>query len=167
MLAQCARARSASTRADWSSRPDSSTSRSSRAAISSRGDGRDVGKLTQGVTTEILGEAYDRRRRSSAIDARRQCGDTARARCCAVQGPHGFDAWLRAMEAHGISPNVGSFVGAGTIREYGMGLRMGAATGAHARLDARGVRRAMEDGAFGLGERADLSAGNLRDAPRS
>src|SRR6185437_3485774 len=64
--------------------------------------------------------------------------------------PHGFDAWLTAMQAHGISQNVGSFVGAGTIREFGMAQRMGAAKGAALDSMRGAVRRAMEDGAFGM-----------------
>src|SRR5207237_9623302 len=64
--------------------------------------------------------------------------------------PHGFDNWLRAMASHGISPTVGSFVGAGTIRVYGMGLTMGAANGPALDSMRAAVRRAMQDGAFGM-----------------
>ena len=124
------------------------------------GDGRSVGKLTQGITTEILGEAYTgapiselsiggRTGDRPATDARRR-----------FMGPHGFDAWLRAMESNGVSPNVGSFVGASTLREYGMGLRMGAATGAPLDSMRAAMRRAMEDGAFGLGSALIYPPGN-------
>lgn len=125
------------------------------------GDGRDVGKLTQGVTTEILGEAY-----TAAPVSEMTIADIAPGGAAAVasarrfQGPHGFDAWLRAMQAHGISPNVGSFVGASTIREYAMGLHMGVATGAA--LDSMRIvmRQGMEDGAFGLGSALIYPPGN-------
>ena len=40
-----------------------------------------------------------------------------------------FGDWLSAMVEVGVSPNVGSFLGAGTLREYAMGLEMRAPTG--------------------------------------
>ena len=115
------------------------------------GDGRDVGKITQGVTTEILGEnttpAPANARTLEGVDL---SGRFTREMAARFQAPNGFDAWLRAMEAHGISPNVGSFVGAGTVRQYGMGMRQGDPDAA-ALEDMKGaVRRAMQDGAFGL-----------------
>ena len=109
------------------------------------GDGRQLGKLTQGVTTGILGEGTTPAPMNAAAlpaDANEMTKRFAE--------PHGFDAWLSAMEAHGISQNVGSFVGAGTIRLYGMHQRMGAATGATLDSMRAAVRRAMQDGAFGL-----------------
>lgn len=125
-----------------------------------RGDGRDVGKLTQGVTTEILGEAYTVAP-VSALTLADNASDTASlAMLKPFQGPHGFDAWLRAMQAHGISPNVGSFVGASTIREYAMGLHMGAAPAAQMDSMRAAMRRGMEDGAFGLGSALIYPPGN-------
>ena len=126
------------------------------------GDGRDVSKLVQGVTTEIMGEGY-----TSAPISDLSLADLAASGPAAVasakrfQGPHGFDAWLRAMEAHGVSPNVGAFVGASTLREYGMGLRMGAATGAPLDSMRVALRNAMEDGAFGLGSALIYPPGNF------
>jgi dihydroorotase/N-acyl-D-amino-acid deacylase len=116
------------------------------------GDGRDIGKISQGVTTEILGEGATPAPlnpvRLSEIAQSGGTPDTALARLFAE--PHGFDNWLRAMGAHGISPNVGSFVGAGTIRVYGMGLSMGEARGTVLDSMRAAVRRAMQDGAFGM-----------------
>jgi N-acyl-D-amino-acid deacylase len=109
------------------------------------GDGRQLGKLTQGVTTGILGEGTTPAPvNAAALPA--NANDLMRR----FAQPHGFDAWLTAMEAHGISQNVGSFVGAGTIRVYGMSERMGAATGDALESMRGAVRRSMEDGAFGL-----------------
>ncbi len=125
-----------------------------------RGDGRDVGKLTQGVTTEILGEAYTVAP-VSALTIADNASDTASVAILRkFEGPHGFDAWLRAMQAHGISPNVGSFVGASTIREYAMGLHMGAAPAAQMDSMRAAMRRGMEDGAFGLGSALIYPPGN-------
>lgn len=110
-----------------------------------RGDGRQLGKLTQGVTTGILGEGTT----PAPLDPS-TLPPNADSLMRRFAEPHGFDAWLSAMEAHGISQNVGSFVGAGTIRMYGMQQRMGAATGATLDSMRAAVRRAMQDGAFGL-----------------
>ncbi len=109
------------------------------------GDGRQLGKLTQGVTTGIEGEGSTPAPLNPAT-----LPPNASALQRTFAGPHGFDAWLSAMQAHGISQNVGSFVGAGTIRQYGMAERMGAATGATLDSMRAAVRRAMEDGAFGM-----------------
>lgn len=125
------------------------------------GDGRDVGKVTQGVTTEILGEAY-----TAAPQSEISIADIPADRTAAIAsarrflGPHAFDAWLRAMEAHGISVNVGSFVGASTLREYAMGMHMGVATGAALDSMRTAMRNAMEDGAFGLGSALIYPPGN-------
>lgn len=115
------------------------------------GDSRLVGKASQGVTTEILGEGETPAPLSwlALVDevrefpARREVLETfAEAR--------GFDAWLRAMERRGMGVNVGSFVGSGTIRRFGMGMAMGEATPAALDSMRAAVRRAMEDGAFGI-----------------
>jgi dihydroorotase/N-acyl-D-amino-acid deacylase len=129
--------------------------------FSIRGDGRSVGKLTQGVTTEIMGEAYTAAPVSALSLADLPARDTAGiAEARRYMGPHGFDAWLRALQEHGVSPNIGSFVGASTLREYGMGLHMGAATGAALDSMRAAMRRAMEDGAFGLGSALIYPPGN-------
>jgi dihydroorotase/N-acyl-D-amino-acid deacylase len=125
------------------------------------GDGRSVGKLTQGVTTEIMGEAYTDAPISALSLADIPARDTAGiAEARRYMGPHGFDSWLRALQEHGVSPNIGSFVGASTIREFGMGLHMGAATGASLDSMRAAVRRAMEDGALGLGSALIYPPGN-------
>ena len=122
------------------------------------GDGRDVSKVTQGITTEIFGEAYTGAPISelSLADATVPAAATARQ----FMGPRGFDAWLRAMEAHGISPNVGSFVGASTLRSFGMGMRMGPASGEAMDAMRTAMRNAMEDGALGLGTALIYPPGN-------
>jgi N-acyl-D-amino-acid deacylase len=125
------------------------------------GDGRSVGKLTQGVTTEIMGEAY-----TGAPISELSIADLPADRPAAIAsarrftGPRGFDAWLRAMHDHGVSPNIGAFVGASTLREYGMGLHMGAAQGAPLDAMRTAMRNAMQDGAFGLGSALIYPPGN-------
>jgi len=122
------------------------------------GDGRNVSKVTQGITTEIFGEAYTAAPISelSLADASPAAAANARR----FMGPRGFDTWLRAMETHGISNNVGSFIGASTLRTYGMGMRMGAASPEAMEAMRGAMRNAMEDGAFGLGTALIYPPGN-------
>lgn len=126
------------------------------------GDGRDISKVTQGITTEILGEGS-----TPAPANERTLGDLSRLPPDRQQvvrqfaSPHGFDTWLRAMEHHGISPNVGSFLGAATVREYVKGQAMGQASAAELDTMRAVVRRAMEDGAFGVASALIYPPGNF------
>lgn len=126
------------------------------------GDGRVVSKVTQGITTEILGEGSTNAPLNSQM-----AGDLSRLppeRRAVVEsflGPHGFAAWLEAMERHGLSVNVGSFVGASTIREYVKGMSLGAASPSELDTMRALVRRAMEDGAFGVASALIYPPGNF------
>jgi N-acyl-D-amino-acid deacylase len=130
------------------------------------GDGRSLSKVTQGITTEIMGEAYTLAPWNDSLASFLPFffldSDTTKARAAVAGfgGPHGFGAWLDAMERHGISVNAGSFVGATTLRTFVMG--QSAAAPNPAQLDSmRAVmRRAMEDGAFGLGTALIYPPGN-------
>ncbi|MGI9040395.1 MAG: N-acyl-D-amino-acid deacylase family protein [Gemmatimonadales bacterium] len=131
------------------------------------GDGRALNKVTQGVTTEILGEGYTPAPSNDRVesllgffvsDADSAAGRTAVA---GFRGPHGFGAWLEAMERHGISVNVGSFLGASTVRVYAKGMAEGAASPAELDTMRAAVSRAMEDGAFGLGTALIYPPGNF------
>ena len=127
------------------------------------GDGRIVSKVTQGITTEILGEGWTNAPANEHTLA--GSGDitdsTVQALTRSLMGPRGFDAWLRAMERHGISTNVGSFVGATTVRVYAKGESMGPATGAELDTMRHVMRNAMEDGAFGLASALIYPPGNF------
>jgi len=115
------------------------------------GDGRIVSKVTQGITTEIMGEGATNAP-ANALTAGLDERATPAQRQEAVRfaGPRGFDAWLRAMEANGASANLGSFVGATTVRMYGKGMAEGAPSPAELDSMRAVVRNAMEDGAFGI-----------------
>jgi N-acyl-D-amino-acid deacylase len=118
------------------------------------GDSRMVSMITQGVTTMILGEGDTPAPvNDKVLDAAEKiAADTAQRRMMrGFTGAHGFDAWLRAMEQHHGSVNVGSFVGAGTVRAYAKGMTAGAATPAELDTMRRVVADAMRDGAFGVG----------------
>lgn len=130
-----------------------------------RGDGRVVSKVTQGITTEIMGEASTNAPLSARMLAeltRGENGDSDYARLARdFVGEGGFDAWLEAMEANGVSPNIGSFVGATTIRMYGKGEAMGSSTPAELDSMKQAVRWAMEDGAFGIASALIYPPGNF------
>lgn len=106
------------------------------------GDGRLVSKITQGITTEIMGEAG-----TNAPQNARTGGSGGHD----FTGPRGFDRWLQAMQSNGASTNFGSFIGATTVRMYAKGMAQGLATPAELDTMRAVVRNAMEDGAFGLG----------------
>ena len=115
------------------------------------GDGRVISKITQGVTTEILGEGDTPAPVNDKILATFSPSDTAGVRIAKqFTGEHGFGAWLDAMQRHGNSINVGSFIGAGTIRAYANGEAQGTPTAAQLDTMRRVTRDAMRDGAFGV-----------------
>ncbi len=61
-----------------------------------------------------------------------------------------FRDWPEAMVERGVSPNIGSFLGGGTLREYARGLEMGVPTSDELETMRRVMAEAMEDGAFGV-----------------
>ncbi len=125
------------------------------------GDGRVISKVTQGVTTEILGEGDTPAPVSDKMLATLDPGDTSSIRIAKqFMGNHGFGAWLDAMEKHGNSINVGSFLGAGTIRAYANGQTQGAPTEAQLDTMRRVTRDAMKDGAFGVASALIYPPGN-------
>ena len=115
-------------------------------------DGRVVSKIAQGVTTEILGEGGTPAPANDAMIAAMSPADSATTRLMrSFTGAHGFGAWLDAMERHGSSVNVGSFLGAEVPRIFAKEYAQGAATAAELDTMRRVVRDAMRDGAFGIG----------------
>lgn len=124
------------------------------------GDGRVLSKVTQGVTTEILGEGGTPAPTNFRTNPRGPIRSDLD-----FSGAHGFDAWLRAMERHGISVNVGSFLGAETARVYAKGEAPGRATAAELDTMRAVVRRAMADGAFGIGSALIYPPGSFADTP--
>jgi N-acyl-D-amino-acid deacylase len=116
-------------------------------------DGRSLSKVTQGVTTEIMGEAWTpapfggqiHDPLANALFVHRLEGWPERMRTW-----QRFGDWLAAMAEHGVSPNIGSFLGGGTLRQYACGMRMGAATPDELEVMRRVMAEAMQDGAFGV-----------------
>ncbi len=117
-------------------------------------DGRSVSKLLQGVTTEIMGEGWTPapiigRNTDPLADVyfSLDIGEEWSAR---IQTWSRFRHWLDAMVEHGVSPNIGSFLGGGTLRTVGKGLEMGPPTAGELALMQQTMTDAMEDGAFGV-----------------
>ncbi len=107
------------------------------------GDGRVISKVTQGITTEIMGEG------------------TTNAPGADFRGPRAFDDWLTAMQAHGASPNFGSFIGGSSVRRWVMGEAQGPPDAQQLAQMRALVRNAMLDGAFGLATALVYPPGNF------
>ena len=116
-------------------------------------DGLSVGKVTQGVTSEIMGEGWTP---APAVPGE--------AHAFPVHGLPGgderwierskgwkrFGDWLSAQQEVGASVNFGSFLGATTVRMIGKGHAQGEATPGELAEMRRVTREAMEDGAYGV-----------------
>ncbi len=116
-------------------------------------DPRCLSKITQGVTTEIMGEAWTPAPAGGKVDHEMfpwKQHESLRAWHERVRGWTRFGDWLEAMGEHGVTPNIGSFLGGGTLRAYARGLQEGPATDEELEIMRRVMREAMEDGAFGV-----------------
>jgi N-acyl-D-amino-acid deacylase len=116
-------------------------------------DGRCLSKITQGVTTEIMGEAWTPAPFGGRIDEAGAMSIVSRLAPEWQEKMRGwtrFRHWLEAMTEQGVSPNIGSFLGGGTLRRYGKGMDMGPANAEELALMKQVMREAMEDGAFGV-----------------
>jgi N-acyl-D-amino-acid deacylase len=116
-------------------------------------DRRCLSKVTQGVTTEIMGEAWtpapfggrieEPLRSDAIVDAVPEWRERAR-------GWRRFGDWLEAMATTGVTPNVASFLGGGTVREYARGMQMGPPDADELDCMRKVVDEAMRDGALGV-----------------
>ena len=119
-------------------------------------DRRSLSKVTQGVTTEILGESWTPAPFGGEIDVpfargnRRSIGDSFDEWQERARGWTRFGDWLTDLAGRGVSVNVGSFIGGGTVREYAMARRMGEPTPAELATMRQVMADAMQDGAFGI-----------------
>ncbi len=109
-------------------------------------DGRSMGEIKQGVTTQIFGE-FSMGPVSDEMKRHRRVG----------LGDIEFDVpwttlaeYLTWLEKRGISQNVASFIGAPTIREYVIGLEDKPPTPEQLEKMRELVRREMEAGALGV-----------------
>ena len=111
-------------------------------------DGRGMSDVKQGVTLEVMGEGWSMGPLNDAMK-----GDIKK-----YQGDIKYDvAWTTLREyldwlvARGISVNVASFVGATTVRMHVLGEVDRAPNAAELEQMRALVRKAMEDGALGVG----------------
>jgi len=117
-------------------------------------DGRSLSKIAQGVTTEVMGEGWTPAPvggRDSPELPTHQFSQLLDPAWAARMGRWmRFRDWLEAMIEQGVSPNIGSFLGGGTLRKYAMGMDMRPPTADELATMARVTAEAMEDGAFGV-----------------
>ncbi len=118
-------------------------------------DPRDLSKITQGVTTEIMGEGWTPAPVGEHIkDPFQNLSQKQRALIAEwiepAKGWSRFRSWLDALVERGVSPNIGSFLGGGTLREYAKGQQMGTPTSDELETMRRVMAEAMEDGALGV-----------------
>jgi N-acyl-D-amino-acid deacylase len=117
-------------------------------------DGRCVSKITQGVTTEIMGEGWTPApaggRFSDPMSGRLLADGDVGQWADIAPGWTRFRHWLEAMEEFGVSPNVGSYLAGGTLRQYARGMDMGKSNEEELETMRRVMAEAMEDGAFGV-----------------
>ena len=116
-------------------------------------DPRCLSKVTQGVTTEVMGEAWTPAPFGGRLDdplPLRSTGEVAEEWHERARGWRRFGDWLDAMGEHGVTPNVASFLGGGTVRQYVRGMEMGPSSADELDEMRRLAYEAMEDGALGV-----------------
>ncbi len=106
-------------------------------------EGLSMSDIKQGVTLEIFGEGW------SPGPVKREPMPTGEKRPDSLWTT--LDGYLRYLTQKGVSPNVASFVGHTTVRNYVMGYDNRVATPQELDQMKQLVREAMEEGAFGLG----------------
>lgn len=119
-------------------------------------DGRCLSKIVQGVTTEIMGEAWTPGPVGGGIE--KALGDPTPGSYLALVPEwlersrewRRFGDWLEALEASGVSPNIGSFLGGGTLRQFVRGMEMGDSGADELARMRTAMDDAMDDGAFGV-----------------
>jgi dihydroorotase/N-acyl-D-amino-acid deacylase len=116
-------------------------------------DPRCLSKITQGVTTEIMGEGWTPAPFGGLIPEPREhdlIGQDMAEWRERMRGWARFGDWLDAFVERGVSPNVGSFLGGGTLRQYGKGMALGPANADELAVMRRVMAESMQDGAFGV-----------------
>ena len=110
-------------------------------------DGRSQGDIRQGVTLEVMGEGHSMGPLNELMKREMREGQediTYEVSWSSLGG------YLDFLEKKGVSTNIASFVGNGTLRQYVMGYENRRPT--EAELDTMKLltRQAMEEGAMGL-----------------
>ncbi len=110
-------------------------------------DGRSQGDIRQGVTLEVMGEGHSMGPLNTKMREEMKAG----------QGSIAYDIdwsslgeYLDFLQKKGVSTNITSFIGNGTIREFVMGYENRLPTEEEMETMKRLTREAMEEGAVGL-----------------
>jgi N-acyl-D-amino-acid deacylase len=111
-------------------------------------DGRGMSDVKQGVTTEVFGEGW----------SMGPWNDEMKRLSRESQGDIQYDItwttlreYLEFLEKKGVSPNVVSYIGAATVRQYVLGEKDVKATPEQLEAMKQLVRQEMEAGALGIG----------------
>ncbi len=125
-------------------------------------DGRAQSDLRQGVTLEVFGEGT----------SMGPLNDAMKRSMLEHQGDLRFDVnwttldeYLRGLRKQGIAPNVASFVGATTVRVHVLGEGDVDPTAQQLDQMKQLVRRAMEDGALGVGASLIYAPASFAETP--
>ena len=123
-------------------------------------DGRSQSDIRQGVTLEILGEG----------DSMGPLNQDMKDEMVRRQGDITYDVewttldeYLQFLEGRGVSPNVASFIGSATPRDYVIGQEDRPATAEEIEQMQAIVRTAMEDGALGVASALIYPPGSFAD----
>ena len=123
-------------------------------------DGRSQSDIRQGITLEVMGEG----------ESMGPLNDTMKEELVQQQSDIRYDVewttlaeYLEFLERRGVSPNVASFIGAGTPRWYVIGHEDRAATPAELEQMRELVREAMEEGALGVASSLIYPPGSFAD----
>lgn len=125
-------------------------------------DGRAESDLFQGVTLEVMGEGDSMGPLTDAMAARNEAhqGDLKYPIQWRTLGQY-----LEGLEHKGISPNVASFVGAATVRDYVLGEGDVQPNAAQLLEMKSLVRQAMMEGAMGISSALIYAPGTFARTP--
>ena len=118
-------------------------------------DGDAQSKVRQGVTTEVLGEGSSAGPSQGQLPARRVKAGDREMRWTTLGG------YFDALERAGVSVNVASYVGEGTVWQCVMGSSFARPTAAQLDRMKTIVDEAVKDGAFGLSSMLAMPPGSL------
>jgi N-acyl-D-amino-acid deacylase len=111
-------------------------------------DGRSLGELREGVTTQIFGEGVSM---GPLNDAMKKSWKSAQTLIRFDYEWTTLAEYLLWLQKRGITQNVASFVGATTVREYVLGHEDREPNAEELKTMRGLVRQAMEEGALGVG----------------
>ena len=110
-------------------------------------DGRSQGDIRQGVTLEVLGEGESMGPLNE--DLKREMREKQQNIKFDINW-NTLGEYLEYLEANGVSTNIASFVGNGTLRKYALGYENRPPTDEEMETMKSLLKEAMEEGAVGL-----------------